>query len=74
MRGRRERDAIDQNVIADEQRLLHRGRRDGEILENEGESEEPEHEDAADGCEGFQWRFFTVLMGFTLSFLAGFLD
>ncbi len=72
VRGRRERDAIDHDVIADEQRLLHRGRRDGEILEDEGEGEEPEHEDAADGSEGFQWRFFTVLMGFA-RFLSGLL-
>jgi hypothetical protein len=49
--GRRERDAIDQDVVADEQRLLHGGGGDLEVLEDEGHDEEADGEHGADGGE-----------------------
>ena len=53
-RGRREGDAVDQDVVADEQGVLHGGGGDFEVLEDEGHDEEADGEDGADGGEGFE--------------------
>ena len=51
VRWRRERDAIDQDVVADQQRLLHGGGGDLKVLKDEGHDEETEGEDKAYGGE-----------------------
>ncbi len=61
--GRGEGDAVDQDVVADEQRLLHGGGGDLEVLEDEGHDEEADGEDGADGGEGFQRGFGLLLLG-----------
>ncbi len=63
VRGRCEGDAVDQHVIADQQRFLHGRRGNGKILEDEGKSEEAQNEHAADRREGFQRCFFTTVAG-----------
>ena len=60
--GRREGDAIHQDVVADEQRLDHRRGGDFEVLEDEGHDEETDGEDGADGGEGFEWGLGLVLL------------
>ena len=60
---RRERDAIDQDVVADQQRLLHGGGGDLEVLEDEGHDEEAEGEDGADGGERLEWGLVLLLLG-----------
>ena len=54
VRGWREGDAVDQDVVADEEGLLHGGGGDLEVLEDEGHDEEADGEDGADGGEGFE--------------------
>jgi hypothetical protein len=55
-------DAVHQNVVADEQGLHHGGRRDFEVLEDEGHHEETDGEDGADGGEGLQRGFGLLLL------------
>ena len=50
-RWRRERDAVHQDVVADEQRLLHGRGGNLEVLEDEGHDEEADGEHGADGGE-----------------------
>lgn len=50
--GRGEGDAVDEDVVADEEGVDHRGRGDLEVLEDEGHDEETDGEDGADGGEG----------------------
>jgi hypothetical protein len=47
-RGRGEGGAIDEDVVADEQGLLHRARGDLEVLEDEGLGEYDQHQQSAD--------------------------
>ena len=57
--GRRsEGDAVDQDVIADEQGLLHGRRRNLEVLEDECQDEKADDQYAADGGESLEWSFF----------------
>jgi hypothetical protein len=62
LRGRSEGDAVYQNVVANEQRLLHGGGGDLEVLEDEGHDEEADREHSADGGEGLEWRLGLVLL------------
>ena len=62
VRGRRQIDAIDQDVIADEQRVLHGAGGDDEVLKDEGQDEEADDDDGAVGCQGLE-RSFVVLRG-----------
>ena len=64
---RGEGDAVDQDVVADEQGLLHGGGGNFEVLEDEGHDEETDGEDAADGGEGFEGGLLLFgLLGFRL--------
>ena len=60
---RGERDAVYQDVVADEQGFDHAGRGDFEVLEDEGHHEETDGEDGADGGEGLEWGFGLLLLG-----------
>jgi hypothetical protein len=60
--GRGESDAIDQNVVADEEGLDHRGGGNLEVLEDEGHDEETDGEDGADGGEGFERGLGLILL------------
>ena len=60
---RGEGDAVDEDVVADEERLDHRGGGDLEVLEDEGHDEETDGEDGADGGEGLEWGLGSVLLG-----------
>jgi hypothetical protein len=62
-RGRGEGDAVDEDVVADEESLDHAGRGDLEVLEDEGHDEETDGEDGADGGEGLEWSFGLFLLG-----------
>ena len=55
--GRGEGDAVDEDVVADEQGLLHRGGGNLEVLEDEGHDEETDGQNGADGGEGLQRGF-----------------
>ena len=61
--GRGEGDAVDEDVVADEEGVDHRGRGDLEVLEDEGHDEETDGEDGADGGEGLKWSFGLFLLG-----------
>ena len=61
--GRGEGDAVDEDVVADEQGLHHGGRGDLEVLEDEGHHKETDGEDGADGGERFQRSFGLFLLG-----------
>jgi hypothetical protein len=52
--GRREGGAVDNDVVADEEGLLHGGGGDFEVLEDEPHDEEADDEDGADGGEGLE--------------------
>ncbi len=56
--GRSQRDAVDDEVIADQQRLFHRSGRDDEVLREKGENEQAHHQHRADAGHGFKRRFF----------------
>ncbi len=58
-----EGDAVDQDVVTDEESLHHRGRGDLEVLEDEGHDEETDGEDGADGGEGLKRSFGLLLLG-----------
>jgi hypothetical protein len=58
-----EGDAVDENVIADEQGLLHGGGGNLEVLEDEGHDEETDGEDGADRGERFERGLGAVLLG-----------
>ena len=60
---RGEGDAVDEDVVADEEGVDHRGRGDLEVLEDEGHDEETDGEDGADGGEGLEWSFGLFLLG-----------
>lgn len=60
--GRGEGDAVDEDVVADEESLDHRGRGDLEVLEDEGHDEETDGEDGADGGERLEWSFGLFLL------------
>ena len=60
--GRSEGDAVDEDVVADEEGLDHRGRGDLEVLEDEGHDEETDGEDGADGGEGLERGLGMVLL------------
>ena len=62
LRRRGEGDAVYENVIADEQRLLHRGGGNLEVLEDEGHDEETDGEDGADGGERLKGSLGLVLL------------
>ena len=53
--GRSKRDTVDEDVIADKERLDHGGRGDLEVLEYEGHDEEAYSKDAGDGGQGLEW-------------------
>ena len=61
--GRGEGDAIDQDVVADEEGLLHGGGGDLEVLEDEGHDEEADGEDGADGGEGLECGLAVFVLG-----------
>ena len=61
--GRGEGDAVDQDVVADEQGLVHGGGGDLEVLEDEGHDEEADGEDGADGGERLERGLGAVLLG-----------
>ena len=63
LRGGRERDAVDQHVVADQQRLLHRRRRDLEVLENKGHDEEADRQDGADRGERLECSLVVLVFG-----------
>ena len=66
--GWSEGDAVDEDVVADEEGLDHRGGGDLEVLEDEGHDEEAYGEDGADGGEGFERGFVLLLLLLCFSF------
>jgi hypothetical protein len=54
VRRRRQIHAVDQDMVADEQSLLHRAGGDDEVLKDEGEDEEAYHDDGAVRCQGLE--------------------
>ena len=56
--GRSERDAVDDKVIADQQRLLHRSGGNDEVLREKGEDEQANHQHRTDAGSGLKRRFF----------------
>ena len=63
LRRRGEGDAVNEDVIADEQRLDHGRGGDFEVLEDEGHDEETDGEDGADGGQGLKGGLGTILLG-----------
>jgi hypothetical protein len=61
--GRGEGDAVDEDVVADEESPDHRGGGDLEVLEDEGHDEEADGEDSADGGEGLERSLGLILPG-----------
>ena len=61
--GRGERDAVYEDVVADEQRLDHGCGRNLEVLENKGHDEQTDRKDGANGGEGLEWSFGAILLG-----------
>ena len=61
--------AIHHQVIAHQQRLLHRSGRNDEVLRQERKNEQPHHQHRADAGDRFKGRFFHVfLFGSRLDF------
>ncbi len=60
--GRGEGDAVDEDMVADEEGLDHRGGGNLEVLEDEGHDKEADGEDGADGGEGLEWGLCAVLL------------
>ena len=54
--GRSERDAVDNEVIADQERFLHRSGGDDEVLREKGEDEQAHHQHGTDAGHGFKRR------------------
>lgn len=57
-RRRRQQNSADEDVVADQQGVLHRTGRDGESLQSEGNNEETRHQDDGDGSNKFGSCFF----------------
>ena len=67
--GRRQGDAVDHEVVADQQRLLHGAGGDDEVLREKSEDEESDDQDGADagrGLEGSLFVFSLLERGFSL--------
>ena len=60
--GRGQGDAVYEDVVADEEGLLHGGGGDLEVLEDEGHDEEADREDGADGGERFECGLFFLVL------------
>ena len=57
-RRRTKCDAIDEQVVTHQKRVLHGPGRNNEILTEKCEDEEPDHENRTDAGERLQWSFF----------------
>jgi hypothetical protein len=71
MGGRGEGDTVDKQMVANKESVLHGAGRNDEVLAEEGENEEADDEDGADGGDSLKRRLFYLFrFGFGEWFLS----